>query len=315
VPTHDSRRPPVRRDKVPATGRTRHLMPRRTPTRVKQDAPTVQAAIASLRSTGSVDEPARVADAMEAVLEFALDAVGGPAQAGSKVPFAVPLDSGVHARAYASDLNLSDLVAEGLTGFAAGEWEPSRPSAGYRRGVNLPPKSTLNLTVPKDVVAEAEEAADRMVASRGWPTKRGSKLTARVVAAQWLARQFPDPNPASDVEEPLPRGNERLLEVPRVVREAIRSRAKESGALVEDVIDEGFTKFLAGEFDPVAVVWPSSIAGDKGLMKMKPNNDLFEQVKAMRERGETSLWPMQVAMAYLLDQFGIDVNDVESSVG
>lgn len=174
-------------------------MPRRTPTRVKQDAPTVQAAIVSLRETGRVDEPGRVADAMESVLEFALDAAGQQlTHAGPKLTFSVPLDSAVHARAYASDLNLSQVVADGLAGFVAGEWEPVRPPEGYRRGVDGPAKSTLTLSVPKDLVAEAEQAADRMVGERGWPTKRGSKLTARVVAAQWLALQFPAPDADPD---------------------------------------------------------------------------------------------------------------------
>lgn len=181
-------------------------MARRTRTsfQVREAAPTVQRTIESLRSQGSVKE----AEAVQVVLDFALQHTGRVVMSGK--PVAIPLESGLHLRAYQSDKNLTELVEEGWDKFLAGEWEPERPRpmfeggrAAYygKGGAATVPKTNLNIRTSQEKFEAVEAAAGRLVEANGWPTKRGYMLNARNVAAQWLALQFPDPAAAAGESE------------------------------------------------------------------------------------------------------------------
>ncbi|WP_329376233.1 hypothetical protein [Streptomyces sp. NBC_01483] len=141
--------------------------------------------IADLRSRGSVDD----ADAVQTVLDAALTEATRTRSVGSPA-FAIPIDPALHLRAEASR-NISDEVARGWRAFLDGKWEPQKPQrAAHGQGLA---KSTLNIAVPRELVAQVEEACDVWVREHEWPTGRGYKLNARQLAVQWLARQFPAP--------------------------------------------------------------------------------------------------------------------------
>lgn len=197
MPTNDSRRPPGRRD-----GRRHpegHARPMTTPftkhSRVELKKATVatKKIVKSLHDRGELAE----ADAVQAVLNYAasaqdvLDFAVDMIKRLDLVPFAIPIPSDLHLRAYEGSPNLTADVLEGWVRFIAGEWIPERPvRAGHGEGEA---KSVMNIRVPREVLKRVENAADVMVELRNWPTSRGWKLNARQIAVQWMARTYPVP--------------------------------------------------------------------------------------------------------------------------
>jgi len=162
----------------------------RTRNPVVTAAPRVEKVISDLRTSGAVED----ADAVQLVLDAALDEATRPRSSGTPA-FAIPIDPFLHTRAKASK-NIGEEVVDGWKAFMAGEWEPEKPQrAPHGQGQA---KSTLNISVPKDLVVQVEAACDRWVAEHEWPTGRGYKLNARQLAVQWLAREFPAPESESE---------------------------------------------------------------------------------------------------------------------
>ncbi|MFJ1900429.1 hypothetical protein [Streptomyces sp. NPDC088115] len=174
-------------------------------------------------------------------------------------------------------------VNEAFMKFLAGEFvagEAVRPRMSAAR------KEMANLNVRPSSVLREQVAAAGETPSR--------------VAGDYLMRKYSlGPYAADYKDSTLAPGNVRIPEVPRPVREAIRKAAAAAGHKVDDDVNEGFQKFLAGEFVPTAPAWPGT--ADMVPMKIRPNNDLHDQV-----RGAGGLRPTQVAVAYLLNKYGID---------
>jgi hypothetical protein len=163
-------------------------MPPSKRARVTEAAPQVELAIESLRSRGAV----RQADAVQTVLEYALNAAGqaeARSSQGGDPNVAIPIESALHLRAYEGSANLSADVLEGWQAFLSGEFVPEKPQRAAHGAGQA--KSVLNVRAPQAKVAEVEAAADRMVAEKDWPTGRGYKLNARQIAVQWIARKYP----------------------------------------------------------------------------------------------------------------------------
>lgn len=166
-------------------------MPRRSKRDILDKArPTVESLIKSLRK----DKDTETADAVQAVLGLAVDAVRATdrqAALDAKLngSFSIWLDNDLNVRAYENTpTTVTDDVVEGWEKFLAGEWEPATP---VRAAAGSPGKTNTSVRVPKDLIARVEAAAEQMVADKDWPTTRGAKLNARHVAAQWLARKYP----------------------------------------------------------------------------------------------------------------------------
>lgn len=131
--------------------------------------------------------------------------------------------------------------------------------------------------------------------------------SAAAVASHYLMFRYGLGPYASDARKSLPKGAQRNPEVPRRIRDQIRAAAAASGDLVDDIVNEGFQKFLDGDFDPQPVVWRPEDAADMVPLRMHPDDDLFERVKqAVKDRPGGVLRPAQLAIDYLLDQLGID---------
>ncbi|WP_329046987.1 hypothetical protein [Streptomyces sp. NBC_01422] len=238
------------------------------------------AASARLREVNSPDLAAHVDEAL-AVIEGEIFT----ARKDEKLPIRLPItarDRIVAGAAEASRTVTAD-VNEAFTRFLAGEFTLNQPVRA-RRGA-AEDKVNLNVRANKTLM-------DQVAATGALPMH---------VAADWLMRKYetgPYAPGAQHVQRPA--GSTRAPQVPRPVRDLIRARVAEAGKNVNAEIEEGFTRFLAGEFTPVAPAWPAD--ADMVPFKVNPNNDLFDEVKA-RAEGVT---PMQVAMAFLLETYGID---------
>ncbi|MDX2998144.1 hypothetical protein PV382_23920 [Streptomyces scabiei] len=177
-------------------------------------------------------------------------------------------------------------VEHGFREFLASRFRPLAPEPGLpavveqRVNMNVRPRNSL-----REQVAASGTAAGR-------------------VAAEYLMFRYQLGRYASGAEARLPRGAQRLPEVPRRVRDEIRVQAKATGWRVDDVVNEGLGKFLDGSFEAVAPVWSEEDRRDMVPLSMHPNTDLYERVQG--RRAETGLRASQVAIDYLLDQFGIE---------
>ncbi|MFD7615737.1 hypothetical protein [Streptomyces sp. NPDC059802] len=177
---------------------------------------------------------------------------------------------------------VTDDVNEAFTKFLAGEFVPRKP-ARARHGA---PDEKVNLNVRPSSVLRQQVA-------------ESAEMTAANVAADYLMRKYGlGPYAADAKAAPLALGSVRIPTVPRTVREEIRTRAATAGRKVNDDVDEGFQKYLAGEFTPTAPVWADT--ADMVPMKMRPNDTLHDQVLAAG-----GLRPLQVAVAYLLSKYSI----------
>lgn len=243
-------------------------------------------AASHLRSTGA---PARLAEAVEEATTLdGAKALLSAIQLQRKLDGEVDQNMNVWLAESVRDLlklkspNLTRDVNEGFQKYLANEFEPvDRPRQRLTEAkvsLNVRPKDALRLQV-------AETAAP------SW------------VAGEYLMFKYElGPYAPSAEGEPLPRGAQRAPEVPRAVRDAIQQAADAAGRWVVDDVDEGFTKFLAGEFTPAVPVWTPEQKRDVAKLSVFPNDDLFERVKAEAK----PLRPMQVAIAYLIEKYGID---------
>ncbi|THA29159.1 hypothetical protein E6R18_24930 [Streptomyces sp. A1277] len=178
---------------------------------------------------------------------------------------------------------ISDAVNAGFRKVIAGEYTPQQPETA-RKGTA---KNKVNLNVtPSLALRERVEAKTGMLAAH--------------VAADYLMHEFKAGRYADDYEgAPLAPGAERNPQVPRAIRQLIRDRAKAAGRKVSDDVNEGYRKYLAGEFVPGDVVWVDE--SDLVNLRITPNDDLHAQVREATGRGV-----LKVAIAYLLAKYGID---------
>ncbi|MFJ1827383.1 hypothetical protein [Streptomyces sp. NPDC088178] len=181
------------------------------------------------------------------------------------------------------DTTVTEVVNDGFRKVIAGEYTPRKPSrAPYGSAKS---KVNLNVTPVLSMRTRVEEVTG-MLASH--------------VAADYLMHKYKAGPYADDYAgDPLAPGPRRGLQVPIWVRDLIQARAKAAGRKVTDDANEGFQKYLAGEFAPEIPKWPNT--SDTASLRMAPNADLYEQVLAAGEPR-----PLQVAVAYLLAKYDID---------
>lgn len=189
---------------------------------------------------------------------------------------------------------------------------PTRPDGGRR-----PPKGPVvartrrltyevvraRLTVAADRLAERgdedlAEAVNAVLDSRGWellkPPSLASGYGKRNVALYM----------AVSVKKRLE----------DMAREAGRESEKDPLTVLAEVVDEGWEKFLAGEYEPVQPARAGrGKAPEKANLNVRPSNDLRERVQAACGEASAQLgWevtPGKIAMSYLFDEFGIEPED------
>lgn len=204
---------------------------------------------------------------------------------GDNLTVRLPITARDHIKKAAADMgvDVTSVVEEGFRQFLAGDF--TVPAGTRERRGAAQAKGNLNVR-PAELLRE-------QVAETG--------TLPMHVAAAYLMKVFRT-GPYADgyQSEALTPGRERMPQVPRPVRERIREAA---GGRASMDIEEGFTKLLAGEIDPVAPVWADT--SDMVPFKVRPNDDLFNRVKNLL-RDVKGVTPMHVGIAYLLDKYGID---------
>ncbi|WP_189846612.1 hypothetical protein [Streptomyces rubiginosohelvolus] len=183
-------------------------------------------------------------------------------------------------------VTITSIVNEGFEKYLAGEFTP-RPRVQGRRATG---EKVVNLNVRPNAALHGQV--------------RESGVLPMHVAHDYLLFRFKVGPYAEGYTEPLPSGSDRVPMVPRAVRDLIRDRAAAAGRLVHDDMNEGFQRYLAGEFQPVAPEWPAGV--EMAPLKVRPNNDLFDEVKVAARSASPELRPMQIGLAYVLEKYGID---------
>lgn len=192
---------------------------------------------------------------------------------------------------------LTAKVNQGLGEYLAGRFQV--PKRVNTRAMQAEKRVNLNVTASRALTGPATEKIRREAGER-W-------ASAARVAAEYLMFSYQlGPYAPGFRQEILPRGAERRLMVPREVRDGISDGARGSGDRITDVVNEGFQKFLDGSFDPEPPVWPGLDAAEFVPLKTNPDDALFERVKAtVKERPGGLVRPSQVAIAYLLEEYGL----------
>jgi hypothetical protein len=211
---------------------------------------------------------------------------------GTETNLAIPLPESIRdqivAAAEKRKITVTYVVNQGFEKFLAGEFEP-RPRVRGRD-----PRTTSEKKVNLNVRPKA--ALHGQV--------RESGILPIYVAGDYLMSYFLLGPYAPDYAKPLTPGATRNPMISRAVRDQIRERAADLGRTVDQDIEEGFRKYLAGEFTPNNPVWPGGT--DLAGLKVKPNDELFDEVKVAARDKRPVLRPMQIGLAYLLHKYGID---------
>lgn len=188
---------------------------------------------------------------------------------------------------------------------------PTRPP--NHPGGRRPPKGPLvarspRLT-PEIVRARLTVAADRLA-------ERGDADLAEAVNAVLSPRgwQLLKPAPAGTGG-----GNPNLaLFMSKTVKQRLEETAAEAGkesgkkpaTVLAEVVNEGWQRFLDGEFEPVPPVRaPRGKAPAKENLNLRPDGSLRERVdEAAKQRG-IGMSAGQIAVSYLFDEYGITDED------
>lgn len=183
-------------------------------------------------------------------------------------------------------VTITSLVNEGFEKFLAGEFQPRDRTTRNRRNVG---EKMVNLNVsPKASLHHAV---------------RDSGVLPMYVAGDYLMSLF-NIGPYGEARgESLPSGVDRSPRVPRPLRDAIRNKAAEIGHVVHDDMNEGFQKYLAGEYEPPVMEWPEG--AEMAILKVRPNNELFDEVK-IKAQGSPELSPIRIGITYVMEKYGID---------
>jgi hypothetical protein len=164
---------------------------------------------------------------------------------------------------------------------------------------------------PEIVRARLTVAADRL-------TERGDKDLAEAVTAVLDTRgwELLKPAPMSSARRNVP------LYMPASVKKRLEDAARKAGeesgkapgTVLAEVVEEGWQKFLAGEFEPVPPVRaPRGKAPVKENLNVRPSDELRLRVEeAAKAASEELGWDVsagKVAVSYLFDEFGITDED------
>ncbi|WP_406740736.1 hypothetical protein [Streptomyces atratus] len=189
----------------------------------------------------------------------------------------------IMAAAKAARTSVTADVNEGYLSVLAGEYTPRKPvRARYGASVE---RVNLNVTPALSLRQRVEEE---------------SGMSAAHVAADYLMRKYKaGPYAANYAADSLQPGAVCNPQVPRAVRDEIRSRAAAAGNKVTDDVNEGFQKYLDDEFTPDALAWTDT--SDMVNLRMNPNDDLHDKLRAVK-----GIRPLQVAIAYLLHKYDVD---------
>jgi len=288
----------------------------RTPADRSTSQPSLREHLAQVPAWLKPEAPAHIAQAVSAVLAPGgweqLRATDPAREEGSKnLAMNLPLSirdaikaaheeqAAAAKKAGRDEVSLTAKVNEGLVAFLEGRFVPvQRP---LRKAAQPEARRNLNVTASALLQRQAAEKAQQIASD----PRRG----AAWVASEWLMHEYGLGPYAQDLRPVLEKGGQRNFQMPTRIRDLVRSLSAASGDSADDIINEGYQAFLDGRFDPQPVVWQEADQADMGLLKVHPNNALFEQVQAACKGrpGLGSLYgPSRVAIDYLLDQLGID---------
>ncbi|WP_328545434.1 hypothetical protein [Streptomyces europaeiscabiei] len=151
---------------------------------------------------------------------------------------------------------------------------------------------------PEVIRARLTVAADRLA-------ERGDADLAEAVRAVMEPRGWQLLKPPATTT-----GNRNLgLWMDKAAKERIEQAAKEAGESLAEVVNDGYRKFLAGEFVPAPLARaPRGGAPTKENLNVRPDNTLREDVeKAAAAKSEELGYQVsasRVAMAYLFSEYG-----------
>jgi hypothetical protein len=174
---------------------------------------------------------------------------------------------------------------------------PARPNGG-RRPPKGPTVARSPRLTPEIVRARLTVASERLA-------ERGDKDLAAALEAVLAPRGWMLLKPeASD------RGNRNLaLWMDKAAKERIEQAAQEAGESLAEVVNDGYRKFLVGEFVPAPLARaPRGSAPEKENLNVRPDNTLRQQVEeacaAKSEELGYTLSASKVAMSYLFSEYG-----------
>lgn len=234
--------------------------------------------VAAAERLREVDSP-KLAEAVDTVLTFgALQPYENQSAPNLSIRLPETARDRIVAGAKRDRVSVQSVVNEGLQEFLDGTFTPQAPTRDRKGAAST--KVNLNVRPEPGLMERVTQAG----------------VKPMHVAADYLQCRFKAGPYADDAQTDVPApGQVRIPQVPRRVRELLREAA---GPQVSADINEGFRRYLAGEFTPTPPVWSKD--EDMVPMKVYPNDDLFAEVAR-----EGSRRPMQVALAYLLNKYGI----------
>ena len=240
--------------------------------------------VAAAERLREVDSP-QLAEAVDTVLTFsALQPYQERSEPNLTIRMPETSRDRIVAGAKRDRVSVESIVNEGFQAFLDGKFTPPPPTRD-RKGT-ASKKVNLNVRPQPELMERVAK----------------SGLKPMHVAADYLQRKYKAGPYADDAQAvALEPGQVRIPQVPRRIREQLRQAA---GSQVSIDIDEGFQRYLAGQFTPRPPVWSKD--DDLVPMKVYPNDDLFARVAE-----EGSRRPMQVALAYLLNKYGISYTAAE----
>ncbi|MEU3656499.1 hypothetical protein AB0E67_27560 [Streptomyces sp. NPDC032161] len=151
-----------------------------------------------------------------------------------------------------------------------------------------------------DEVRAAADAIAEVLAPNGWGLLRRAETLANPGSAS-------KPNLPifmnKEIRETIKSRNEAR-------REALKSKAEAKAATLSADVDEGFRKFLSGEFTPDAPIRSRRNSGaEKGNLNVRPDPGLVQQVKDLADAKSAeygwTVTPARVATAYLMKKYRI----------
>ncbi|MFD5848312.1 hypothetical protein [Streptomyces chartreusis] len=147
-------------------------------------------------------------------------------------------------------------------------------------------------------LAEAVEAAVDLVGSPGWKLTPPAERNVALFMSRWVKRTLEEKARLAAADESARTGKAPL---PAATTLAL-------------VVEEGWRKFLAGEYEPLPPVRAArGQSPEKENLNLRPSGELKQQVEdACAEASEAAGWKMsagKIAMSYLYDEYDISDED------